>query len=58
MAAQMLCAIKSRSSWQRTWPDQALERTATRCVFIFQMIKAILVKATLALGDGRSSWSR
>ena len=39
-------------------PSQALERTATRCVFTFQMIKTVLVEASLALGGGRSAPSR
>jgi len=39
-------------------PNQALERTATRHVFTFQMIKTFSVKATLALGGGRSALSR
>ncbi len=38
--------------------NQALERTATRCVFTLQMIKTVSLQATLALGGGRSSWSR
>ena len=37
--------------------NQALERTATRCVFTLQMIKTVSLQATLALGGGRSSWS-
>ena len=36
-------------------PNQALERTATRRVFTFQMIKTVSVEATLALGDGSSA---
>ena len=38
--------------------NQALERTAARRAFTFQMIKTVSVKATLALGGGRSAWSR
>jgi hypothetical protein len=38
--------------------NQALERTATRYVFTFQMIKTVLIEATLGLGGGRSAWSR
>jgi len=38
--------------------NQALERTATRRAFTFQMIKAFSVKAALALGGGRSACSR
>jgi hypothetical protein len=33
-------------------PNQALELTATRRAFTFQMIKTVSVKATLALGGG------
>jgi hypothetical protein len=36
-------------------PNETLERTATRCAFTFQMIKTVSVKATLALGGGRSA---
>jgi hypothetical protein len=39
-------------------PNQALERTAARCAFTFQTFKAFSVAATLALGGGRSAWSR
>ena len=39
-------------------PNQALELTATRRVFTFQMIKTISVEATLALGGGSSAYSR
>jgi len=39
-------------------PNQALERTATRRMFTFQMIKIVSDKATLALGGGRSACSR
>jgi hypothetical protein len=46
MAALMLCAIKSRSSWQRAWPNQALERTATRCVFISEVRYRAKVEST------------
>jgi hypothetical protein len=38
--------------------NQALERTATRHVFTFRMIKTVSVQATLALGGGRSACSR
>jgi len=38
--------------------NQALERTAARCMFTFQMIKTVSVKATRALGGGRSACSR
>ena len=38
--------------------NQALERTAARRAFIFQMTKAISVEAELALVSGRSAWSR
>ena len=39
-------------------PNQALELTATRRVFTFQMIKIISVEGTLALGGGSSAYSR
>jgi hypothetical protein len=35
-----------------------VERTAARCVFTFQMIKTVSLKAALALGGGRSLLSR
>ena len=38
--------------------NQALERTAARRVFTFQMIKLVLIETALALGGGRSAWSR
>jgi len=39
-------------------PNQALERTAARRVFRFQLIKTVSVLPTLALGGDRSSCSR
>jgi hypothetical protein len=39
-------------------PNQALERTAARCTFTFQMIKTVSVEAERVLGGGRSAWSR
>ena len=39
-------------------PNQALERTATRLAFTFQMIKTVSVAATPAFGGGRSANSR
>ena len=39
-------------------PNQTLERTATRRMFTFQMIKTVSAEAKLADGGGRSSWSR
>ncbi len=39
-------------------PNNALERTATRRVFTFPIIKTLSVKAMLALGGGRSAPSR
>jgi hypothetical protein len=42
----------------RKLSNQALERTATRRAFTFQMIKTLLVEAALGLGGGRSAWSR
>jgi hypothetical protein len=41
-----------------TTPNQALERTAARRVFRFQIIKIVPVEATLVLGGGRSAFSR
>jgi hypothetical protein len=38
--------------------NQALERTATRRMFTFQMMKTLLIEATLAAGGGRSACSR
>jgi hypothetical protein len=38
--------------------NQALERTATRRVFTFQMIKSLSLRAALAPGGGRSACSR
>jgi len=39
-------------------PNQAMERTATRRMLTFQMTKSFPLQATLALGSGRSSFSR
>ena len=39
-------------------PNQALERTAARCAFTFQMIKTVSIRAKLASGGGRSALSR
>ena len=39
-------------------PNQALERTAARCMFTFQMIKTVSVPAGLAFGGGRSACFR
>jgi hypothetical protein len=33
--------------------NHALQRTATRRVFTFRMIKTVLLDAVLGLGDGR-----
>jgi hypothetical protein len=38
--------------------NQALERTATRRMFGFQVIKTVPVEVALALGGGRSAYSR
>ena len=38
--------------------NQALERTATRRVSTFRMIKTVSVEAKLAIGGGRSAYSR
>jgi hypothetical protein len=38
-------------------PNQTLERTATRRVFTFQMIKAVSIQALLAISGGRSAWT-
>jgi len=54
---QQLEGAMKPSVW-RNRPNQALERTATRCVFTFQMVKTGSLEATLALGGGRSAWSR
>jgi hypothetical protein len=58
MAALMLFAIESHSNSQRAWANQALARTATGRMFIFQMIRTVLAKATLAFGGGGSASSR
>ena len=42
----------------RTSPNHAMERTATRRAFTFKMIKTFLLRATPALGGRRSSCSR
>jgi hypothetical protein len=39
-------------------PNQALERTAARCAFRFQMIETVFVKAALGSSGGRSALSR
>ena len=39
-------------------PNQALERTANRRAFAFQMIKTVSIEATLGVGGGRSALSR
>ncbi len=46
------------SSFSRAASNQALERTAARRAFAFQMIKAVLVEAAPDVGDGRSAFSR
>ena len=38
--------------------NQALELTATRRVFTFQVIKTVSVEAALAFGGGSSAYSR
>ena len=58
MAALMLFAIESHSSSQRAWPNQALERNRHPALVHISEIKAVLVKARLALGGGRLAWSR
>jgi hypothetical protein len=58
MVALMLFAIESHSSSQRAWPNQALERTAARRMFRFQMTKTVSVEAARDLGGGRSACSR
>jgi len=47
----MISSIADRS-------NHALERTAARRVFAFYMIKTISLAGTLALGGGRSAFSR
>jgi hypothetical protein len=39
-------------------PNQAMELTATRPVFTFQMTKSLSLRASLGLGSGSSSSSR
>ena len=39
-------------------PNQALERTAARRAFPFQMIKTVSIRPTLGLGGVRSAFSR
>jgi hypothetical protein len=39
-------------------PNHAMQRTAARRAFTFQMINTVLVQAALALGGGRSACSR
>jgi hypothetical protein len=39
-------------------PNYALEGTAARRAFTFQMIKAVLDEAPLDISGGRSAWSR
>jgi hypothetical protein len=39
-------------------PNQALELTAARRVFTFQMIKTVSIAVAFALGGGRSACSR
>jgi len=38
--------------------NQALERTAARRAFTFQMIKTVSVEAESAVSGGRSAWCR
>jgi hypothetical protein len=38
--------------------NQALERTAARRISTFYMMKPVSAVALLALGGGRSAWSR
>jgi hypothetical protein len=45
-------------SSRRMTSNQALERTAARCAFTFQMAKTVSIRATLAPGGGRSACSR
>ena len=54
MAALMLFAIESHSSSQRPWPNQALERTATRREKEVEMLSRLAVEMkTCAPGGGR-----
>ena len=47
------------TSFKFPWrPNQTLERTAARRVFIVQMTKTVSVQAIRALGGGRSAYSR
>jgi hypothetical protein len=47
--------VPLRSSMRASGPNQALESTATRRMFTFQVIKTGSVEAALALGGGRSA---
>ena len=46
------------SSFSRAASNQALERTAARRTFAFQMIKTVSVEAAPDVGGGRSAFSR
>jgi hypothetical protein len=58
VVSEVLLQAKTLSCIDANRPNQALERTATRRVFTFQMIKTVSVEAALALGGGRSALSR
>jgi hypothetical protein len=49
---------ESSGTNEHAGPNQALERTAARRTFAFQMNKRVSAQATLALGGGRSACSR
>jgi hypothetical protein len=61
-------ASNSLRSWRRVvyfgrmerpiGSNKALERTIARNMFMFEMIETVSVRATLALGGGRSAYSR
>ena len=51
-------SMSSASSSHNETPNQALERTAARRTFTFQMVKTVSVQVTLALDGGRSASSR
>jgi hypothetical protein len=59
-ASAAVAAIQNATSDTliRKMPNQALERTAIRRVFTFQMIKTVSVEAAPALSGGGSDLSR
>jgi hypothetical protein len=51
-------AVNTVEDMDHEQPNQAMERTATRTAFAFQMIKTSSLREALALSSGRSSCSR